>query len=72
MQNIVNHRLSPHNIAFNFTSLIYTPYSEDYYGDLDLKAIRKSELLAGTSPISGAQAPAKAIVKSNRPAPKEN
>lgn len=23
------------------------PYSEDYYGDLDLKSIRKSELLAG-------------------------
>lgn len=22
-------------------------YSEDYYGDLDLKSIRKSELLAG-------------------------
>lgn len=24
-------------------------YSEDYYGDLDLKSIRKSELLAGIS-----------------------
>lgn len=24
-----------------------THYSEDYYGDLDLKSIRKSELLAG-------------------------
>lgn len=23
-------------------------YSEDYYGDLDLKSIRKSELIAGT------------------------
>lgn len=25
------------------------PCSEDYYGDLDLKSIRKSELLAGTT-----------------------
>lgn len=27
-------------------------YSEDYYGDLDLKAIRKSELLAGLANAS--------------------
>lgn len=31
------------------SSLVYavSVFSEDYYGDLDLKAIRKSELLAG-------------------------
>ena len=30
-----------------FDGGLLRPYSEDYYGDLDLKAIRKSELLAG-------------------------
>ena len=29
-----------------FFSVLF--HSEDYYGDLDLKTIRKSELLAGT------------------------
>ena len=28
-------------------------YSEDYYGDLDLKSIRKSELLAGLTNSNG-------------------
>lgn len=32
---------------FFSTSTILLLYSEDYYGDLDLKSIRKSELLAG-------------------------
>lgn len=35
------------------------PYSEDYYGDLDLKSIRKSELLAGISQTSNKQSPPK-------------
>jgi len=33
-------------LTYLFTSSLYN-YSEDYYGDLDLKSIRKSELLAG-------------------------
>ncbi|XP_053671539.1 protein obstructor-E isoform X1 [Anopheles nili] len=48
------------------------PGCEDYYGDLDLKSIRKSELLAGLALQSGgAPASPKANVKSNRPAPKD-
>lgn len=31
---------------------LLNPYSEDYYGDLDLKSIRKSELLAGIAQTS--------------------
>uniref|UniRef100_A0A182UCD5 Chitin-binding type-2 domain-containing protein n=1 Tax=Anopheles melas TaxID=34690 RepID=A0A182UCD5_9DIPT len=46
---------------------------EDYYGDLDLKSIRKSELLAGLALQSGgAPAATKSNVKSNRPAPKDS
>lgn len=33
--------------AAGSTSKFEYIFSEDYYGDLDLKAIRKSELLAG-------------------------
>lgn len=45
-------------------------FSEDYYGDLDLKSIRKSELLAGLA-SSGSSRPgnAGAAKKSTRPAP---
>lgn len=44
-------------------------YSEDYYGDLDLKSIRKSELLAGLQSSEGRQANAKPLKP--RPAPAE-
>lgn len=43
-----------------------TNYSEDYYGELDLKSIRKSELLAGLQNNGEARANPKA--KSARPA----
>lgn len=35
--------------ALKITKMYTRIRSEDYYGDLDLKAIRKSELLAGLS-----------------------
>lgn len=44
--------------------------SEDYYGDLDLKSIRKSELLAGLQNNDQTRAiasKAAAAAKSNRP-----
>lgn len=41
-----------------FCDLIDKPtYSEDYYGDLDLKSIRKSELLAGITQTSSKTQP---------------
>lgn len=45
-------------------------YSEDYYGDLDLKSIRKSELLAGLQNNDQTRAIASkaAASKSARPA----
>ena len=50
-----------------------TNYSEDYYGDLDLKSIRKSELLAGlqNNDQSRAQA-AKAATKPRPSVPAAN
>jgi hypothetical protein len=37
-------------------------YSEDYYGDLDLKSIRKSELLAGLAGNPGPKSGKAAVV----------
>lgn len=37
------------NMYSCFILIFFRNYSEDYYGDLDLKSIRKSELLAGYS-----------------------
>ena len=47
--------------------------SEDYYGDLDLKSIRKSELLAGLNNSQGRSSPpAAAPNKPNKPRPQSN
>lgn len=64
------HPHSPPHFSFNCVFLLLTS-SEDYYGDLDLKSIRKSELLAGLQNNDQTRALAsKAAVaaKSNRPA----
>lgn len=46
---------------------VYYICSEDYYGDLDLKAIRKSELLSG---LDNKKSPAVAEPKAPAAAPK--
>ena len=46
--------------------------SEDYYGDLDLKSIRKSELLAGLNSQGRSSPPAAAPNKPNKPRPQNN
>lgn len=56
------------------TNLWFPIYSEDYYGDLDLKSIRKSELLAGLQNTGearavAAKAAASAAVAKPRPQP---
>lgn len=50
-------------------SLLSSIHSEDYYGDLDLKSIRKSELLAGLQNTDQSRAIASkaAAAKSQRP-----
>jgi hypothetical protein len=55
-------------------TITITNNSEDYYGDLDLKSIRKSELLAGLNTSQGrsssqASAPSS---KPNKPRPQAN
>lgn len=50
-------------------------HSEDYYGDLDLKSIRKSELLAGLGAGGGSSRPAASPSprpSKPRPAPTRN
>lgn len=51
----------------------YHHNSEDYYGDLDLKSIRKSELLAGLNNSQGRSTPpASASNKPSKPRPQGN
>lgn len=45
-----------HFVTASHQSLISLFHSEDYYGDLDLKSIRKSELLAGLQNTGEARA----------------
>jgi hypothetical protein len=55
------------------TSNHYHHNSEDYYGDLDLKSIRKSELLAGLNNSQGRSSPpASAPNKPSKPRPQGN
>jgi hypothetical protein len=51
----------------------YQHNSEDYYGDLDLNSIRKSELLAGLNNSQGRSSPqAAAPNKPSKPRPQGN
>jgi hypothetical protein len=47
-------------------------YSEDYYGDLDLKSIRKSELLAGLAGNPGPKSKTAAANKKASPQKADN
>lgn len=59
-------------LFFPSTSNHYHHNSEDYYGDLDLKSIRKSELLAGLNSQGRSSPPASAPSKPSKPRPQGN
>ena len=55
----------PYIILKPLTMKIPLHYSEDYYGDLDLKSIRKSELLAGLNSEGRNKSKTKAVPSSS-------